>query len=63
MVNMGVRMSLPAVGVFIEVPNHILMDFFLQIDSDSTIAANHLIRTYTGVCGDITAWITNADVI
>ncbi len=45
-----------------EVPEHILMDLFLQVDAHSAVTANHLVGADTGVRRDVAARIRDSDI-
>lgn len=63
MIDIAVRMALPPMRVNSEIPHHVFVDFFLQINSDSPIAAYHFVGADSGVCGDVARRIWDANVI
>jgi len=63
MVNIGVRTSLPAVRVFIEVPSHVFVNFLLKIDSRCAVDSNDFVRADSGIWRYIACGIRDAYVI
>ena len=65
MIDVGIGVSeQPAalIGIGGKILLHFFVDFFLQVDAEGAIGADHLVGADTGAGGDITVWIGNSDV-
>jgi hypothetical protein len=65
-VDVGIGMIEPPaflVRVGGEVPNHVFVDFLLQVNTHCTVRPNDLIGTNSGVCRDITVGVRNPNIV
>jgi hypothetical protein len=46
-----------------EVPNHVFVDFLLQVNPHCTVGPNDLIGTNSGVCRDIAVGVRNPNIV
>jgi hypothetical protein len=62
-VDVRVRLaSSPFSGICAEIRRHVLMHFFLQIDSQCPIGANHLVRANSDIGGHVSAGINETNI-
>jgi len=63
MVDVAIRITLPAVRIRVEIPHHVFMNSLLEIDSDFPVAANYFIGADASVCRNVPAWVRNTNVV
>jgi len=62
-IGIGVRKQPSAlIRIRRKIVQHILMNFFLQIDANSAVCANNFVGTNSGFRWDVTVWVGNAHV-
>ena len=62
-IGIGVRKQPSAlIRIRRKIVQHILMNFFLQIDANSSVCANNFVGTNSGFRWDVTVWVGNAHV-
>ena len=45
-----------------KVLHHILVNFFLQVNTHSTVRANDFVGANTGPCGDVSTWVRDTNI-
>jgi hypothetical protein len=61
-VDVRIRLTLASMRVSVEIAQHVLMNFFLQINAERAMTADHFIGTNACIGGDIASGIGNANV-
>jgi hypothetical protein len=62
-IDVGIRAGQPPIPrVGLEGALHVLVNQFLKIDTEDSVAANHHIRAHTRTLGDIATRVSNADI-